>query len=246
MGNYHLFIDESGDPSLKSINHDFPIFALLGILISNKEYEKLNAEFDRIKIKYFGSANVILHSRDIRKCDGVFAKLFDLKTKESFYRALDEAMEKTDYKIISSVIKKQDHINRYGKLADDPYDIGLTFVLERTLFELDELDGFARVMIESRGKNEDSNLAAKYNELMTRGSHQVTPSRFMSRFSSKADFRRKSDNDNGLQMADLCAYPTARHVLHPDQPYPAYDKISGKFRISNRNRVEGYGIKVFP
>ena len=47
-------------------------------------------------------------------------------------------------------------------------------------------------------------------------------------------------------MADLYAYPTARHVLYPDQPYPAYDKISGKFRISNRNRVEGYGIKVFP
>ncbi|MBR3386253.1 DUF3800 domain-containing protein [Candidatus Saccharibacteria bacterium] len=246
MKNYYLFIDESGDPSLKSINHDFPIFALLGILISDKEYEKLNFEFDRIKIKYFGSKNVIFHSRDIRKCDGVFAKLFDLRTKESFYRALDDVMENTDYKIISSVIKKQEHIDRYGKLADDPYEIGLTFVLEKTLFELDELNGFANVMIESRGKNEDSNLAAKYNELMTRGSHQVISSRFMSRLSSRAEYRRKLDNDNGLQMADLCAYPTARHVLHPDQPYPAYDKISNKFRLSNHNRVEGYGIKIFP
>lgn len=246
MKNHHLFIDESGDPSLKSINHDFPIFALLGILISDKEYEKLNDEFNKIKTKYFGSTNVIFHSRDIRKCEGVFAKLFDLKTKESFYRALNETIEKIDYKIITSVIKKEDHIKKYGKLADDPYEIGLTFLLERVLFELDEFDGFAEVMIESRGKNEDSNLAAKYNELITRGSHKVKASRFMSRYSGKAIFHPKSKNDNGLQMADLCAYPTARHILHPDQPYPAYDKISNKFRKSNKNRVEGYGIKVFP
>ena len=108
MENYHLFIDESGDPSLKSINHDFPIFALLGVLISDKEYEKLNAEFDRIKIKYFGSANVILHSRDIRKCDGVFAKLFDLKTitgKNSVGNRLSDSVEQTNRVLLNMSVE---------------------------------------------------------------------------------------------------------------------------------------------
>ncbi len=246
MQDYYLFLDESGDPSLKSINHGFPIFALLGILIKKDEYERLNQTFDKIKTKYFGSDKVILHSRDIRKCEGPFVKLFDLDVKKHFYYDLDKAMRELDYKIIASAIKKEEHIGLFGKLADDPYEIGLTFLLERTVFELAEIDGVADVIIESRGDREDGNLAAKYNELTTRGSHQVSAKQFVMRFGTSVDFRKKENNDNGLQMADLCAYPTARHVLHPDQPQPAFDIIFEKFRKSNHGQVEGYGIQIFP
>ena len=246
MQEYYLFLDESGDPSLKSINHDFPIFALLGILISKKEYEKLNQLFDTMKLKYFGSKNIIFHSRDIRKCDGPFVRLFDLDVKKHFYYDLDKAMRESSYKIISSAIKKEEHLDLYGKLADDPYEIGLTFLLERTAYELDETNGVAKVIIESRGEKEDSNLASKYNELTTRGSRQVSADHFVLRFGTTVEFRKKSENDNGLQMADLCAYPTARHVLHPDEPQPAFDIIFDKFRKSNHGHVDGYGIQIFP
>ncbi len=246
MQEYYLFLDESGDPSLKSINHDFPIFALLGVLISKKDYEFLNSVFDRIKLKYFGSENVILHSRDIRKCEGLFSRLFDLNTKKHFYYDLDKAMKETNYKIIASAIKKEEHLDLFGKLADDPYEIGLTFLLERAAFELDEVNGMAAVIIESRGDKEDNNLAAKYNELTTRGSRQVSAEQFVLRFGTSVDFRKKEENDNGLQMADLCAYPTARHVLHPNQPQPAFDIIFEKFRKSNHGQAEGYGIQIFP
>ena len=114
MQEYYLFLDESGDPSLKSINHDFPIFALLGILISKKEYEKLNQLFDTMKLKYFGSKNIIFHSRDIRKCDGPFVRLFDLDVKKHFYYDLDKAMRESSYKIISSAIKKEEHLDLYA------------------------------------------------------------------------------------------------------------------------------------
>lgn len=246
MEKYYLFMDECGDPSLKSINHNFPIFVLLGVLISEKEYVELNSKLDKLKMDVFGTKQAILHSRDIRKCEGVFAKLFDLKTKEYFYKQLDNILSTTNYKLIASAIRKEEHLALYGKLADDPYEIGLTFLLERALFELDDTNSAAQVIIEARGQKEDMNLAAKYNQLITRGSQRVQPERFGLRFGTKASFRRKALNDNGLQVADLCAYPTARHILEPNIPQPAFDIISDKFRKSNHGSVDGYGIKIFP
>lgn len=246
MEEYYLFLDESGDPSLKSINHDFPIFVLLGILISKTNYETLNEKFDKMKEKYFGSREVVFHSREIRKCDGVFNKLFDLNLKKHFFYDLDKAMAETEYKIIASAIKKEKHLELFGKLADDPYEIGLSFLLERVVSELDNVNATAKIVIESRGNKEDSNLAKKYNELVTRGSKATTGEHFRLRLGSKVRFRRKWQNDNGLQMADLCAYPTARHILHPNQPQPSYDVIAGKFRSSNHGKIEGYGIQLFP
>ena len=52
-------------------------------------------------------------------------------------------------------------------------------------------------------------------------------------------------NDNGLQIADLCAYPTAKLILTGTES-SSYMVIKDKFRKSNRGKVEGYGIKIFP
>jgi hypothetical protein len=104
MNDYLLFIDESGDPSLKSVNKDFPIFVLLGILVKKDEYKRLETMLKNLKNKFFGSDGAILHSREIRKCEGVFATLFDLKIKERFFRELNETMGSGDYKIIASAI----------------------------------------------------------------------------------------------------------------------------------------------
>lgn len=244
LSSHFLFIDESGDPSLKSINPDFPVFVLLGVLIEKTEYQNLQKSMNDLKLKYFDSVDVILHSTDIRKCNGVFSALFDLKLKESFYKDLNKILAKTEYKIISSVINKVKHINKYGKLADDPYEIGLTFLLERTLFEIDRERLKADIIIESRGKREDSLLASRYNQLISVGS-KVLPSRFVTRYGTEVSFKRKWENDAGLQLADLCAYPVARRILFPGEPYPAFQIIEHKFR-RGPNGVMGYGIKIFP
>lgn len=244
---HKVFIDESGDHSLANINKDFPIFALLGLIINEKEYEKLCTEINSFKIKYFKSTEVILHSRDIRKCEGPFALLFDLDKKKAFYEDLNDILKKHDFMLVASAILKQKHIDKYGKLADDPYEIALTFVLERILFESDarKNNETIDVVIESRGKREDQELAERYNELLYKGSSQVSPERFIVTFCSEIDFKRKKENDIGLQIADLCAYPIARHVLYPKEPYPSFDVIEGKIRRGTKG-IDGYGIKIFP
>ena len=57
--------------------------------------------------------------------------------------------------------------------------------------------------------------------------------------------RKKRDNDCGLQLAELCAYPIARYIMNNSEPNPAFDVIKSKIRSGARCYM-GYGIKVFP
>lgn len=247
MNNNFLFIDESGDHSLNNINLEFPIFALLALIIDENSYKKVSGEINKFKLKYFKTVNIVLHSREIRKCEGAFSILFDLKVKEEFYKDLNQIISNANFMLVSSAILKQKHIEQYGKLADDPYEIALTFVLERVLYEFDtrKVINKAKVIIESRGKNEDQILSKRYNELLYKGSGVVNSGRFMNRYNQDLLFKRKNQNDIGLQLADLCAYPIARHVLYPEEPYPSFEIIKDKIRNSH-GKIEGFGIKVFP
>ena len=240
-------MDESGDHSLKSVDSSFPVFVLVGLLIEDSEYLRMCNQIEAFKKKYFNTNEVVLHNRDIRKCNGAFQILFDLNIKRKFYNDLEKILSTANYKIVASAINKEKHIERYGKLADDPYEIALTFVLERVLFETDANHGQTslRVMIEGRGDKEDASLAKRYNEILYRGTGQVTSDRLRRTYEEGLIVRKKSDNDCGLQLADLCAYPIARHVMNSNEPNPAFDVIKSKIRSGARGFM-GYGIKIFP
>jgi hypothetical protein len=243
---YHLFVDESGDPSLSSINANFPIFVLLGCLFEDSGYKETCVKVLELKKEFFGSEHVILHNRDIRKCEGVFVKLFDLKVKEKFSERLNSILENGKYIVIAVGIKKQEFIEKYGKIADDPYELSLSFLLERVVMEIDNgKDSTMDIMIESRGRVEDEIIQKRYNRLLDKGSRHITPESFKKRC-EKMEFRKKKENDCGLQIADLCAYPVARHVINPNEPYPAYDMVEKKFRKSKSGSFVGYGLKIFP
>ena len=243
---FHLFIDESGDPSLSSISTSFPVFVLLGCLIEDAEYRKICTKITALKKEFFDSEHAILHSRDIRKCEGVFSKLFDLELKEKFYERLNAILSESDYMVIAVGIKKQEFIEKYGKIADDPYELSLSFLLERAVMATDSnRSTVMHIMIESRGKVEDEILQKRYNRLLDVGSGHITPERFKARF-EKMEFKKKRDNDCGLQLADLCAYPVARNMINPNEPYPAFDIVASKFRKNSSGAHLGYGLKIFP
>lgn len=63
---------------------------------------------------------------------------------------------------------------------------------------------------------------------------------------TRLEFLTKAYNENGLQLADLVAYPVARWVIKPRQPNRAFDILQSKFYRDSTGKVSGYGIKVFP
>lgn len=244
--NYHFFLDETGDHGLTFIDENFPIFLLAGCLFEESEYKKVIKEINAFKRYFFKTNDVILHSRDIRKNDGSFQILFDLNLKKSFYEKLNKIISNSQFTIISVAIDKKKYIEKYGKIANDPYTICLSYILERLVFCTDRnVSSRVSITIEKRGKKEDAQLLAHYNTVIDRGTFHVSSDRFKKRISSFT-MKIKRDNDVGVQIADLCAYPIARHVLNSEEPYIPFKIIERKLRRSSDGRVGGYGLKIFP
>ncbi len=243
--NYYLFLDESGDHGLSNIDDNFPIFVLSGILINETDYAALEQEILRIKKQFWGDKKVIFHSRDIRKCEKEFVVLFNENVKKEFYKKINNLISTSSYEIISSAIDKNKYIKRYGRLSDDVYEIALSFIVERSIFSLDARradDKKLNVIIERRGKKEDQKLSEHFQTLCARGTGYVVPAR-LEMYGVNISFNSKSDDVAGLQLADLIAYPIARHVLDPDRANPAFDTFTSKF-YTKKGRI--YGLKVFP
>jgi hypothetical protein len=116
---YRLFLDECGDHGLVVVNPDFPVFVLCGVIMSEEAYLMVDTKIAEIKRAFWGDKKVILHSRDIRKCDREFQVLFDPDIKKSFYEAINHVVGSSHYTIIAAAINKEAHIKQYGKLASD-------------------------------------------------------------------------------------------------------------------------------
>lgn len=245
MSKYFAFLDETGDHDLSFVDENFPLFLLSCCIIEEKEYENLQASIDLLKNNYFGTTEVILHSREIRKCEGPFKILFDLDVKKDFYKDLDELITNTNFSIIGSAIDKLEHIKQYGKSAMDPYHISLAFVMERLIHYTKNKDVEISICIEKRGKKEDLQLLERYNRMMDRGTFYVKSHQFKERITS-FKFNHKRDNIVGLQLADLCAYPTARFLINTDEPNPAFDILKDKLCKDKSNKIIGFGLKIFP
>ena len=241
---YQFFLDETGDHGLSYIDSNFPLFLLCGCLFREDEFIDTERKINEFKIKYFGTKNVILHSRDIRKCEGPFQILFDLEIKKHFYEEWNKIIGDANFIIIGAGIQKEEHIKRYGKGAKDPYSISLTFIVERLIFCLDKY-AVVEIKVEKRGKREDETLLSHYNSVYDRGTYYVSRERMQERIKSFWFFG-KSDNLVGLQIADLCAYPLARHLIRPDEPYIPFKVLENKIYCDGNHNYKGYGLKLFP
>jgi len=241
---YHLYIDESGDHGLVTLDSNFPVFLLCGVLISEPHYEQVRKQFNALKNKLWQNKDVIFHSRDIRKCEKEFQILSDLELKKDFYTQLNSSIQSIEYTVIASAIQKEKYIKKYGRLSNDVYELALSFIIERTVFCLDDhyIDRELEIIIEKRGKNGDNRLSAHFQRLMARGTAYVTAERLRA-LNIKISFKDKKENINGLQLADLVAYPLARYVIEPNRANLAREQSESK---TYTKRGKRYGLKIFP
>ncbi|KAA5539661.1 DUF3800 domain-containing protein [Adhaeribacter rhizoryzae] len=242
---YFLFIDESGDHGLSKVDPAFPIFTLCGIIFTQESYEAFRLALNELKLKYWEDTNTILHSRDIRKCEGPFKILFNQQVKESFYLDFNEIVEKHAFIILTSSIDKIAYTKKYGYLSDDVYEISLSFLMERAIYVIEKNQERAselQIILERRGNKEDKKLEEHFQKLMSRGTFYVSKNRF-AKYNTHISFNYKKDNINGLQLADLVAYPIARFILDPVKHNPAFEILKSKI-YSKGNKM--YGLKKHP
>lgn len=224
---YYLYIDECGDHCLAAYDRNFPIFTLCGILVPVKKINSFQESINKLKMEFWDTTDVILHSRDIRKCEKHFQILFDNEIKQRFYERVNELLAQQGiYVIVCCSVLKEDCIAKHGVDAD-VYGTALKYVLQRSIFCVDDINpqgGKIKIIVEKRGKREDGALKAYYNKLLVTGMHYVSPERLAEHI-VHFGFSDKKENVFGLQIADLIAYPISRHVLAPEKPNPAFDVI---------------------
>ena len=71
--DYVIFVDESGDHSLASIDLEYPVFVLDFCLFRKDHYANaVVPEVEKFKFTHFGHDIVVLHEHDIRKQKATF------------------------------------------------------------------------------------------------------------------------------------------------------------------------------
>ncbi|MGA6148515.1 MULTISPECIES: DUF3800 domain-containing protein [Stenotrophomonas] len=243
FSDYMLFIDESGDHGLDSIDRHYPVFVLCGVLVEKDEYVgTLSPALSRLKLKHWGHTEVILHEREIRKPSGPFSFLQIAEQRDAFHQEVAEIFHQGEFQLIYSVIHKERYIQRYAA-PRNPYELSMSFVLERAFLELNERGHGARrttVIVECRGRKEDAQLKVAFEQIVSGNNacRRALPFDLL--------MVPKSANSAGLQIADLAARPLGAHVLRPEQQSRAYGAIRARIRRSPTGAVRGFGVKVSP
>lgn len=257
---YRLYVDESGDHTYGKLDDIGKRYlGLTGCFVEQEYYRtKLHPAMASLKQKHFPhnpDEPVVLHRKEIVNAAGPFWRLRDDDAREAFNADLLAFLSGMDYVIITVVIDKKAHTERYGAAAFHPYNYCLAVMLERYCGFLNHFNAKGDVLAESRGGKEDRLLKASYRDLLERGTQWRDESFFRNALTSKElKVKPKVANIAGLQLADILAYPSKNDVLVKEgRGKPAEDtfgskvsrSIQGKYnRHLYQGRIGGYG-KVF-
>ena len=243
FSDYIVYVDESGDHGLSSIDPAYPVFVLALCMFRKSEYADIvSPALARLKLKAFGHDTVVLHSHGIRKATGAFSVLRNPAVREGFLKALEVFVAAMPFTIIATAIKKPELMRQYVKPAN-VYKLALQFCLERAyafLCEQRQEEPTSHFVLESRGRREDQDLELEFRRICDGADFRSVRLPFVPVFVSK------SDNCAGLQVADLVAHPIGRHVLNPAQRNRAFTLIEPKIRRSYAGKIDGFGLKIFP
>ena len=243
FGDYLVFVDESGDHGLVRVDPEYPIFVLAFCLFQKAVYvEKVGPALQKLKLKYWGHDEQVLHEHEIRKPNKDYHFLFNREVRNDFIRDVGDLVEGLDFLLVATVIRKNEFSKQYT-LPANPYELAMQFGLERVFQELSSRghsDKRTHVIVEKRGDKEDKELELAFRRIVD-GSNGLSKKMPMDLVMIP-----KSSNSTGLQIADLVARPVGIKVLRPAQPNRAYDIVVKKFRKSPAGEIKGWGLKVFP
>ncbi|MDD2498502.1 MAG: DUF3800 domain-containing protein [Desulfitobacteriaceae bacterium] len=265
--DYIVFLDENGSPDLKhvkkQVKENRPIdesnkyFTLTGCIMERSAFPESRRYILQIKYKYWHNGvfyyekwkehrRVCFHSREIRRQSGPFCKEVILWNK--FIDDLTGYMLSCVITIISVTIDKEVLVKKHGDRSWHPYEICLSFLLERVSKFYLKHDKNAVLILEGRGKKEDKYLLKHMVKMFKNGTNFVGPEYFKNiigvYFNTK--WCSKSNNQKsylGLEIADLCSHPIHRYVIS-NKKNQAFEVIEEK--IDCYPWYWGKGLKIFP
>lgn len=240
--DFIIYVDESGDHSLESIDSDYPVFVLSFCIFRKGDYaQRVTPAIRQLKFATFGHDMVVLHESEIRRKKGAFSRL-SKEPREAFMNALTDIISAADFQLVAVVIDKRKLKDRYAQPAH-PYHLALEFGLERIyrlLKDAGQDDALTYLVCEARGPKEDAELELEFRRIRDGANYFHKPLPF------DLIMADKKTNSEGLQLADLTARPIGLTVLRPEQNNRAASVLEGKFYRDKAGNKLGMGLKVFP
>ncbi len=258
---YRLYIDEVGNSDLgssKDPNHRY--LSLTGVMIE-LDYTATTVfpAIEGLKRDFFGShpdEPVILHRKELVNKKHPFQSLGDPTIEEAFNQSLLNLLHILDYAVITVVIDKLEHNQRYQVWRFDPYHYCLTVMVERYVLWLKSKNATGDVMAESRGGKEDMRLKDSFERVFTKGSDYMESEMFATHLTSKQlKVKPKGNNIAGLQLADIIAHPSFRATLARKEHQSLLDNFGGKIAAileatkyirSPNGQIDKWGRKWLP
>jgi len=242
FSDYIVYVDESGDHSLESIDQEYPVFVLSFCIFRKDVYAgAMTSAVRMLKFATFGHDMVVLHEIDIRKKRGAFSKL-GKEAREAFLNELTDIIDAADFKLVAVVIDKYKLKSRYSN-PGHPYHLAMEFGLERIyrfLQSVGQTDRMTYLVCEARGAKEDKELELEFRRICDGANF------FHKRLPFDIIIADKKTNSEGMQFADLTARPIGVSVLRPAQQNRAMDVLGGKFYRDGGGNKSGMGLKIFP
>jgi len=264
MGKYRIYIDESGNADLKRSSIAKERFLnLTGVIIEIDYVDKfLHDDMENFKKSFFkyGSDDdpIIFHRKELMNPlpVGRLSILKDAKIRDQFDRELLKKLQNWNYKVITVLIDKKEHIDTYTVWKYDPYHYCLRVLLERYVFFLENMNATGDVMVESRNGVNDGRLKESFINIYNNGTEYLEAIKFQTLLTSKQlKVKPKEKNISGLQIADLIANPSrndllVEYKLKTKKNTGFCEKIIGILRDSKYHKVSGkllgYGLKKLP
>ncbi|MCF6262967.1 MAG: DUF3800 domain-containing protein [Xanthomonadales bacterium] len=248
FSKYIVYVDESGDHSLQSIDDKYPIFVLAFCVFHKRHYsEVIVPALEKFKFNYFGHDQVVLHEHEIRKEKGAFNIFRNRDQKNQFIDQLANIIDCSNFILISCTIDKRE-LNNQRDMDSNPYHIALGYCMEALhefLKEKNQHKKKTHVVVECRGKKEDRELELEFRRVCDGYNRLEIPLPFEVLFSDKKVM------SSGLQLADLVARPIGLDFLKPEQKNRAFEVLKEKFyceggRDNAGSDYRGRGMIIYP
>lgn len=259
-----MYVDENGNYNLREnlSNDSNRYLCLTGIVMRLETHNELTQRLDELKLKYFGSKDIILHRREIISGKPPFEALKDNNIRSNYNDDIIRIIRELRYGVISVVIDKKSLVDKYTLLrAQDPYALALEYLMQRYQYWMQDYSKhhgnvMGDIVAESRGGREDRITKETYR-LIYEGKGYIGLNNASKYYSSKEiKLRKKKANIAGLQFVDLLSHPARRYIL--SQNHLAHNLnptsfeqtivqilVKQKFRRHNGN-IDGAGAVFFP
>lgn len=259
-----MYVDENGNYNLREnlANDSNRYLCLTGVVMRILSHDLLTQKLNDLKMKYFGSTDIILHRREIISAKPPFEALKDEGIRSEYNTDILRIISEMKYGVISIVIDKKTLVDKYTLLkAQDPYALALEYLMQRYQYWMQEYSRrygavTGDIVAESRGGREDQITKETYRLIYAgRGYNKLldAPQYYSSK---EIKLQKKKANIAGLQFVDLISHPARRYILsqnhlaHNLKP-TSFEQtvveilVREKFR-RHQGMIDGYGAVLFP